>query len=698
MATYTQYSQSWLEDADSIKIVLVVAQVYNVTAATTTTLYFSNAGYVTSDGLISFDARIRRNVTLSETLSSEGTGAMTFGDIELDNQNGELDVYLDSSKYIWSNKPLLIYYGDPRWECSSTALASTFLTIFNGITDDVDSRSRSSLNLKIRDKLERLNTAVTEDKLGTVANWGYGGQQNQNSIKPLIFGEVFNISPLLINTNFGTNFRPQYQFNNGVSEQLIEIRDNGVPIYNNTIVNSQITVDLETGTFVLYTLPRGVVTCSAQGIRSEIDLAVGENPALTLPSTYTKTSTVITKGGTTSLWDTGAFTTASYTNGAGVEITRSTYTVPVTLVQAQVPSAIGLSTSPNVSQSYQYMNYAFLDTGSALELYQSGTQITGLTLPAFTSTSKLAIKYNGYKVTWYIDDTAVHSVTASVNLTLSGHLSLYQQNTSVNTFRFRPFKYVNTIADLVAAIVTQYGKIKTAARASARLLPAELDYANLFAFNTANPQAVGALVADTQNVLTLCRALAGSVMAQLFITRAGLLQLLKYGTAYTDNTTVQVTAITEQDIKYNSLVISSRPGLQAAYKLGYARNYTVQNNLVTSIPDTHKDSFSEEWFSTTKTDDAVAGLYSLSTEVTQIDTQLITSSDADTECQSRLNYYKTQHTVYKFTGTPKLLGLQLGQAVTLTHSRFNLTNGPTGQVVSLSPNWTTGSVEVEVLI
>jgi hypothetical protein len=262
---------------------------------------------------------------------------------------------LDSSKYIWSNKPLLVYYGDPRWLCTSVNLANVFLTVFNGVVDDVDSRSGSSLNLKIRDKLERLNTAVTEDKLGTVSSWGYGGQQNQNSIKPLIFGEVFNISPLLVNTNFGTNLRPQYQFNNGVSEQLIEIRDNGVPIYNNTIVDSQITVDLETGKFVLYTLPRGVVTCSAQGIHSEIDLAIGENPALTLPSTYTKIGTVVTKGGTTDLWDSSAFTAAAYTNGAGVEINRSLYTVPITLVQAQVPSAIGLSTSPNVSQSYLNM-------------------------------------------------------------------------------------------------------------------------------------------------------------------------------------------------------------------------------------------------------------------------------------------------------------------------------------------------------
>jgi len=702
MATYTQYSQSWLEDPDSIKIVLVVAQVYNLTTtpATTTTLYFSNAGYVTSDGLISFDARIRRNVTLSETLSSDGVGAMTFGDIELDNQNGDLDVYLDSSKYIWSNKPLQIYYGDPRWVCTSTALSTKFLTIFNGITDDVDSRSRISLNLKIRDKLERLNTAVTEDKLGVVANWGYGGQQNENSIKPLIFGEVFNISPLLINPNYGSNYRPRYQFNNGVSEQLIEIRDNGVPIYNDTITNSQITVDLESGTFVLYTLPKGVITCSVQGIHSSVDLAAGnDTPDLDLHPSYSKTGNVITKTAADNAWNSASgCTTALYTGGASVEITRSQYTLPgPPVTTGQVPSIIGLTLSSSTYQTYTNMNYAFMDTGTILQVYLNSVLVLSIS-SGLSTTSTLAIKYNGYKVTWYVDDTAVYETTASPNMALYGQLSLQLSNVSVSSFKYFPFKYVNTVADLIATIVTQYGKVKTAARASARLLRSELDYTNLNAFNTANPQAVSAVVADTQNVLTLCRALAGSVWAQLFITRAGLLQLLEYGVPYTDSNSVQVTAITEQDIKYNSLTISSRPGLQAAFKLGYARNYTVQNNLTTSIPETHKDSFAEEWLSVTKIDEATAGLYSLSTEVAQVDTQLTDSTEAEAECQDRLDYYKTQHTVYKFTGTPKLLGLQLGQAVTLTHSRFNLSAGRSGQVVSLSPNWTTGSVEVEVLI
>ena len=738
MATYTQYSQSWLEDSDSIKIVLVVAQVYNVTTATTNTLYFSNAGYVTSDGLISFDARIRRSVTLSETLSSDGGGAMTFGDIELDNQNGELDTYLDSSKYVWSNKPLVVYYGDPRWVCTSVNLTNVFLTIFNGVVDDVDSRSRASLNLKIRDKLERLNTAVTEDKLGTVTPWGYGGQQNQDSIKPLVFGEAFNITPLLINPNYGVNLRPRYQFNNGVSEQLIEIRDNGVPIYNSSIANSQITVDLQTGTFVLYTLPRGTVTCSVQGVHSPVDLALSNNtPTLTLPTGYTQAGNLVTKTAATSVWDISTHTSTAYTDGAGVEILRSRYlTAPPATTTAQTALVIGLTTTTNTAQLYTTtgvgaLQYAFHDaaTGTTpVSVYISGVRVatTDVTISAPTPTSKLAIKYNGYTVGWYVDDVLVHSVTAAANLTLYGHLSLRIQNSYVSSFKYSPFRYVDTIADLVTLLATQYGKLKTATGGDARLLVTELDYANLNDFNTNNTQSVAAVVTDTQNVLTACRALANSVMAQIFITRTGLLQLLKYGVPYPTISAIQTKAaeveaavaaavaasttttatlqtpviytITEQDIKYNSFAISSRPGLQAAYKLAYGKNYAVQNNLITQIPETHKDSYKEEWLTVSKTDSTIAGLYSLPTDVTEVTTQLVSGTDADTECQRRLDYYKTQHTVYKFTGTARLLGLQLGQQVNLTHSRFNLALGVNGQVVTLSPNWTTGSVEVEVLI
>lgn len=539
MAVYTQYSQEWLEDPSSIKIILVVAQVYNVTTALTETLYWSNAGYTTTDGVYSFSAIIRRDVRLSETLSQDGTGAMTFGDLELNNPNGELDQYLDSTKYIWSNRSIKIYYGDPQWACSSTDIFTRFQLIFSGITDDVDSRARSTLNLKIRDKLEQLNTPVTEAKLGITGTWA-GGQQNQDQIKPVIFGEVFNVTPLLIDPS-----TLKYQFNNGVTEAVLEIRDNGNPIYNSG-KNIGVTIDLTLGTFTLPWPALGTITCSVQGIKSPVDLA-----------------------------------------------------------------ASSITTTP---------------------------------------------------------------------------------------------KYVNNIATLIATIVTQYGQGASGTRTSSRFTAADLDFTNLLDFSLSNTQSIGAAVTDTQNVLVVCRVLAQSVGAQIFITRTGQLQLLRYGSPY--SASPPVAAITEQDIIYNSLAISNRLPVIASVKLGYAKNYTIQANLTTSIPQNHKDSFATEWLTVTSnsgtaTATAAAVQYNLSLDVPQTDTQLINATEAAAECTRRLTYYSQQHIVYKFTGTSKLLGLRLGQGVTLTHSRFNLYNsgaGRTGQVVSLSPNWTNGSVEVEVLI
>jgi hypothetical protein len=545
MAVYTEYSQVWLEDPDSIKIILVVAQVYNVQTALTETLRWGNAPYVTSDGLLTFSAIIRRDVRLSETLTLEGTGAMTFGDLELDNSNGELDLYLDKTKYIWSSRSLKIYHGDAQWNCSSTDIFATtptprFKLIFDGLTHDVDSRARNTLNLKIRDKLEQLNTPVTENKLGTTGTWN-GGQQNQDAIKPLVFGEVFNMTPLLIDPS-----TLKYQFNDGPAEAVLEIRDNGNPIYNTTKPNGA-TVDLTTGTFTLPYQALGTITCSVQGIKTPVRI-------LSANSTITST-------------------------------------------------------------------------------------------PAYTA----------------------------------------------------------DVAALIATVVTQYGQgavsTSTPPRPSARFGLADIDFVNLYDFSFLSPVGVGAVVADTQNVLVLCRALAQSVGAQIFINRIGQLQLLRYGTYYTAGATV--TAIGETDIIYNSLSISARLEAQASVKLGYAKNYTVQKGLLTSIPQNHKDSFAEEWLTVTNTDAAVAAQYQLSLEASQINTQMINTTDASTECTRRLTFNKTPHTVYKFTGTSKLLGLQLGQKVTLTHSRFNLYNSGTGvdaQVVSLSPNWTRGVVEVEVLI
>lgn len=526
------YSQAWLESPSAIRGLLVEVQVYDVVAAANTTFYLSTMGYVTTTADVIYNPILNNGIQLTESLDVTGSSAgLSYGDLEINNPIGEYDNWLDSTKYIWTNKSINIYYGDPSWVCADlTAVRSTFKLIFSGVIADIDSRSRTSINIKLRDKLERLNAPLTEAVLGTTGTWA-GGQTNTESIKPLVFGEVFNVEPLLTDPSTFT-----YMFNNGASELLIEIRDNGVPIYthNGTTVtlNADVpnVVNLTTSTFVLSRPLAGTCTISVQGINNSINLA-------------------------------------------------------------------------------------------------TGALVTGT--------------------------------------------------------------YVNNIANLIALIVTQYGKSTT------RFTAADLDLTNLSTFQTNNQQKVGVIISDRENVLSICQQLATSIGAQLYVNRLGLLQLLKIG-APTADTTV---AITEDDIIHFSLAISNKVAVAAATSIGYCKNWATQTGLITGIPAQHKAFFAAEWpdpkinaDATTKTN------YSLDSLPVQKDTLLITDTDAATEAARLTTYYKTPRIVYKFTGTSRLLSLVLGQAVTLTHNRFNLTDGKTGQVVGLSPDWLNGTVEVEVIV
>jgi hypothetical protein len=139
-------------------------------------------------------------------------------------------------------------------------------------------------------------------------------------------------------------------------------------------------------------------------------------------------------------------------------------------------------------------------------------------------------------------------------------------------------------------------------------------------------------------------------------------------------------------------------GVKAAIKLGYAKNYTIQQNLLSLIPEQHKTLFEVEWLTTTAKATGVATTYKLDLDPEQKNTSLISTTDATAEATRLVNYYDEQRVVYKFTGKSKLLSLVLGQAVTLYHSRFNLSGGKAGQVISLSPNWLKEQVEVEVIV
>lgn len=229
----------WLKNGNSA-IRCVLMEVGVRVDGVETTRYLSNKGYVTSPtdspANTTYVAAIAGGVKFTESMSLDGSASLSFGDIELANVSGERDGWLED---VWTNRPVSIYIGDISWP------RSDFRQIFSGVVSGIDSRRRDRINIKLGDKLQRLNVPVSEVKLG-------GSTANKDRLIPLCFGECHNVEPLLVDPAFA-----EYQVHNGPIEAIIEVRDNGVPV--------SYTATPATGKFRLNQAPVGTITCSVQG-------------------------------------------------------------------------------------------------------------------------------------------------------------------------------------------------------------------------------------------------------------------------------------------------------------------------------------------------------------------------------------------------------------------------------------------------
>lgn len=252
----------------------------------------------------------------------------------------------------------------------------------------------------------------------------------------------------------------------------------------------------------------------------------------------------------------------------------------------------------------------------------------------------------------------------------------------------KPTTYTDTIANSIKAIVKNYGV------ASNRLTDSDIDLTNFSDFNTANPAPIGIYIDEKTNVIDACQQLAGSVGAQVMMSRLGKLQLKRIdfppsGTPF---------AIKPKNIVEKSLSIESLEDVTAAVKIAYCKNWTVESNLQTVIPEEHKSLFGQEWLTTTATNSTAATQYKKLTEPTQKETLLLKSTDAATEASRLLGVISTQRKVVRMTGFAELFQLELGQAVTLTFPRFGLNAGVSGVVIGLEPDWMEARITVKVMI
>lgn len=238
----TQEIISWLKTDSHIRNILVEVQGVNIGGGQSATFYLSTRPFVSANldtpSNTSYDSCLVGGVSFSESLSLEGRVSIGFGDLEIDNNDGSKDAWLN---YIWANRAVTIRIGDPTWP------RSDYTIIFSGLILDIASRDRSRINLVLVDKLEKLNNPVSEAVLTNAT-------LDSDQLIPITFGECFNVTPLVSSSSL-----LQYQVHTGSIENIIEVRDNGAPV--------SFTKNLTQGKFTLNQTPFGQITCSVQGAK-----------------------------------------------------------------------------------------------------------------------------------------------------------------------------------------------------------------------------------------------------------------------------------------------------------------------------------------------------------------------------------------------------------------------------------------------
>ncbi len=127
----------------------LIAEVAVKVSGSEITRYLSTTGYVSAPADTPanqlYTGRISGGVQFTRRLDLQGAGgSISYGDIELDNEDGALDGWLND---IWAGRTINVYLGQPDWPKSS------FELVFSGNIEDIAPKSRSRLSLKVRDIL-----------------------------------------------------------------------------------------------------------------------------------------------------------------------------------------------------------------------------------------------------------------------------------------------------------------------------------------------------------------------------------------------------------------------------------------------------------------------------------------------------------------------------------------------------------------
>jgi hypothetical protein len=223
-------------DDDGMQFVVLYVLTVQDAAGNPVTLRLSSHPYG-NDPAGPYLAIIAEGLVYTEALTPEGAPRISASDIKVENTAHEYDAWRD---YIFEGGTMLVYLGDVRWAFSEFSLECK-LVLEDIDASGSDEESGATLTIKLRDAMERMNTAMTEQTLA------------DGSLCPQTFGEVPNITPKLTNAN--TN---EFVYHTGATEGLIAARVEGRKRTN-------VTQNIAAGKFTVTDAIAGAITASVQG-------------------------------------------------------------------------------------------------------------------------------------------------------------------------------------------------------------------------------------------------------------------------------------------------------------------------------------------------------------------------------------------------------------------------------------------------
>jgi hypothetical protein len=251
-----------LADAYAARRYLVTLEPYDPGAGAVVTRYYSDHGFVTEPGDSPanqfFEPRVVSALNFERNLFQRGLiggrSIPNFGEIVLANADGGLDGFL---AYGWDDRRVRVFLGGDDFDYGDFGL------VFDGTAEQIEVTDEV-VTVRLRDWQHKLDKPVQ----GTLYA-GTGGDEGGSDLtgvrKPLAFGRVLNVRPVMVDPGAG-----RYQVHDGAIEDVDALYVGGITYTKivGTPAANQYAADTATGFVAVGGAPlTEQVTCDVKGAK-----------------------------------------------------------------------------------------------------------------------------------------------------------------------------------------------------------------------------------------------------------------------------------------------------------------------------------------------------------------------------------------------------------------------------------------------